>query len=411
MTGFAEKTPDITHSTRTVEVAVALGVTTTVSYGTLYYAFGVVARDMSTDTGLSLTSVYGIFSFGLFLSGFLATRAGKLFDDHDPATIMAIGSALSIVLLTLWSLTTGQWAFTLLLVALQMTSMLVMYEAAFVAAAHYSPATARRTITGITLIAGFASTIFWPLTAWLRDFWSWREIYLLFALLHVLFGLLPHIWLSRRYAGQKRSNVPESEAAETIPPRIQGARARKRAVFLMIIGFAANAFVIAAVHLHMIGLLEAVGLAASAAMIGALIGPSQVAGRIIEFTMSARVSIFSVTLFSAAALPVALLLLVVAAPWTFAAIIFAVLFGLGQGLAYIARGVFPLELFGTTGYGHLTGRINAVRLYVSAGAPFVTAAILEQAGVTTAIYAIVFAGVAGLAALAAIGVVLRNPND
>ncbi len=394
---------------KAIEVAVVLGVTTTVSYGTLYYAFGVVARDMSADTGLSLTSVYGIFSFGLFVSGFLATRAGRLFDSHDPATIMTVGSALAALLLVSWTQLQGQWSYALQLVALQMVSMLVLYEAAFVAAAYYAPSAARRTITGITLIAGFASTIFWPLTDWLLGIWSWREIYLLYALLHVLFGVLPHLWLANRYASRRtRISKVVEKPASAIRARLSGDREKRLALILICTGFTAKAFVITSLHLHLIGLLEGVGLAASAALIGALIGPSQVAGRVVEFVMSDRLSVFAVTLFSAAALPAALVLLILAAPWSVAAIIFAVMFGLGQGLSYIARGVFPLELFGSQDYGALTGRINAIRLYVSAGAPFVTAAIFERFGVTATIYAIIFAGMLGLIAFIAIAPLLRR---
>ena len=410
-------TPAHNHSAnplrrKAIEVAVVLGVTTTVSYGTLYYAFGVVARDMASDTGLSLTSVYGIFSFGLFLSGFLATRAGRLFDRYDPAAIMAAGSGLAAIFLVSWTQLHGQWSYALQLVALQIVSMLVLYEAAFVAAAYYVPSAARRTITGITLIAGFASTIFWPLTHWLLNFWTWREIYLLFALLHLVLGALPHLWLANRHSSQRtRIGQAADEAPTAITPRLSGDRERRLALVLICIGFTAKAFVITSLHLHLIGLLEGIGLAASAALIGALIGPSQVAGRLIEFIMSDRLSVFAVTLFSAAALPAALLILVVAAPWSVAAIIFAVMFGLGQGLSYIARGVFPLELFGSSDYGELTGRINAIRLYVSAGAPFVTAAIFERFGVTAAIYSIIAAGIFALIAFAAIAPLLPKSQQ
>lgn len=387
-----------------------LGLTTTVSYGTLYYAFGVVARDMAADTGLSLTSVYAIFSFGLFASGFLATRAGRLLDRRDPAAVMAAGSALAGLLLALWSFTTGPWAYASFLVALQAVSMLVLYEAAFVTAARYAPASARRTITGITLIAGFASTIFWPLTDWLGGFWTWRDVYLLYAVFHVVLCLPLHLWLSRRHTNGKRRTARSAEPrAPAIAPRLTDPRTRRLALILLATGFTAKAFAISALHLHLIGLLDAIGLAASAAAIGALIGPSQVAGRVVEFVLADRLSIFAVTLFSAAIMPAALLLL--AAPWAVAAIIFAIMFGLGQGLSYIARGVFPLELFGSHGYGALTGRINAVRLYVSAAAPFVTAAIFERAGAVATIHVIVLTGLVALVALAAIGPLLTKSRN
>lgn len=386
---------------RSMEIAIVLGVSTTVGYGTLYYAFGVVARDMASDTGFSLTTVYGLFSLGMFVSGLVAARAGSLFDRFDPASVMAAGSLAAALALGLWAALPGRWPFAVMVVAVQAISMLVLYEAAFVAAAFYVPASARRTITGITLIAGFASTIFWPLTAWLLRFWSWREIYLMFAVLHVLFCFLPHLWLARRPERRMAGNGTDGEPG-LIEPRLADARRRRSALILSILGFAANAFVISSVHLHLIGLLEAIGLAASAAIIGALIGPSQVAGRLIEFILAERLSILAVTIFSALALPLALLVLVWTAPWTVGAILFAVLFGLGQGLSYIARGVFPLELFGTRGYGALSGRINGARLIASAAAPFVTAAIFEQRGVMLAIAAIVVAGLASVAAFLAI---------
>lgn len=400
----------ITQRRQSIEVACALGVTTTVSYGTLYYAFGVLAREMATDIGLSLTTVYGLFSLGMFLSGLLAARAGSLFDRFDPASVMAVGSALAAGALCIWAFVPGKWAYAVMLVFVQMISMLVLYEAAFVAAAYYVPDSARRTITGITLIAGFASTIFWPLTAWLLTFWSWREIYLFFAVLHVVFCLAPHLWLSRR-PGRHASRAGTQGAQRHPNEGMLPGRSRKTALILLIAGFMANAFVISSVHLHLIGLLDSIGLATSAAMIGALIGPSQVSGRLIEFLLAGRLRIFSVTLFSAFAMPVALFLLVWGAPWAAAAIAFAILFGLGQGLSYIARGVFPLELFGSKGFGALTGRINSTRLFVAAAAPFVTAAIFERTGAAAAIYTIAIVGILSFVAFAAIAPLIGKSDS
>ena len=109
-----------------------------------------------------------------------------------------------------------------------------------------------------------------------------------------------------------------------------------------------------------------------------------------------------VTLVSVAALPVALLILLAGAPWLAAAIAFAVLFGIGQGLVYITRGVLLLQLFGLSGYGALTGKSNAVMLNVSAIAPFVTAAVFENLGVANAVWMLVGAGIVSIASLTAV---------
>ena len=146
-------------------VAIVLGVTQTIGYGSLYYAFGVLAAEMAADTGYSLTTVFGLFSLSLLTGGVAAPYAGRLLDRHHPGLAMAGGSLAAALVLALWAAVPGKAAFAVLSVAVGVVSVLVLYEAAFVAAARLCPANARRTITGITLIAGFASTIFWPLTA------------------------------------------------------------------------------------------------------------------------------------------------------------------------------------------------------------------------------------------------------
>jgi hypothetical protein len=411
MTAATERDGSLRSARRqATEVAVALGVSTTVGYGTLYYAFGVLARDMAADIGLSLTSVYGLYSLGMFMSGLVASRAGSLFDRFDPAGLMAAGSAAAALALCLWAALPGKWAFAFMVVVIQAISMLILYEAAFVTAAAYVPATARRTIAGITLIAGFASTIFWPLTAWLQNFLTWRQILFLFALLHLVFCLLPHLWLVRRPERREGRQGPAALRGDT-RPRVDGARPRAIALGLIITGFAASAFVMTAIHLHLVGILEAIGLAAHAALIGALIGPAQVTGRLVEFALADRWSIFAVTLFSALAMPAGLLLLVATAPWVAGAALFAILFGLGQGLSYIARGVLPLEIFGAGGFGLLIGRINAARLIASSAAPFVTAAVFERAGATVAVHAVVLVGLAAATAFAALRPLLRRSRE
>ena len=109
------------------------------------------------------------------------------------------------------------------------------------------------------------------------------------------------------------------------------------------------------------------------------------------------------SLIAAGLLPVALMILLLGTPAISAGIAFAVLFGIGQGLSYIVRGVLPLAVFGLAGYGALTGQFNLVRLLIAASAPFLTAVILDRGGTTLALTSIVVAATASVAAL--IGVV------
>lgn len=393
--------PPASSRRRALSVVAALGVTQTIGYGSLYYAFGVLTPAMSGDTGFSVTWIYGLFSLSLVLAGGVAPRAGALLDRHNPAMIMSAGSLLAGVVLLAWAVVPGKAAFALLLVAAQVVSVLVLYEAAFVTAAHLvEPRLARRTITGITFIAGFASTIFWPLTQWIASAIDWRGVFMIYALLNLAICLPLHLLLWRRFAPVSHKIVPTpSLEGEPAQNTVLERNARLRLAVLLTIGFAATAFVISATHLHLIGLLGKIGLAGSAAMIGALIGPSQVAARVVEFAAARRISIHAASVGSALALPLALVVLLWGAPAMAPAIVFAVMFGAGQGLSYIVRGVLPLELFGRQGFGAFSGRINAVRLYVSAGAPFVVAWLFEHGGAHAALAALIVAGSIGVLAL------------
>ena len=368
-------------------VSLALGVTQTIGYGSLYYAYGVLAPAMAADTGLSLTAVFGFFSMALLAGGFAAPWAGRAMDRFHPARVMALGSVISAAALTLWALIPGKVAFAAFAISVEMVSVMVLYEAAFVAAARLAPTKARRTITGITLIAGFASTIFWPLTTWLSGSMTWREVYLVYAGLNLLVCAPIHLWLS---AGGKRRAAPREQEEKPAVPQaaISDRRGRRTAFLILLVAFSANAYVISAVHLHLIGLLGALGFAGSAALIGAVIGPAQVAGRVVEFAAGERISVLSVAIFSAAALPAGLAFLIGGAGYLPAALGFAVVFGLGQGLNYIVRGVLPLIVFGPDGYGTLMGKMNSARLFVAAAAPVATAANVERVGVTVPLAAL-----------------------
>jgi MFS family permease len=400
--------PPINAGRTGLVLALLLGITQTVGYGTLYYAFGVVVPLMEADTGLSLTTIYGAFSLSMLASGLAAPAVGRLFDRHNPAIVMAAGSLTAGVMLLAWSSVPGTIAFVVLLLLVQISSILVLYEAAFVVAAHYTVAgTARRTITGITFIAGFASTIFWPLTQWLATMLDWQGVYMVYAALQIAICLPLHllIWFLLKPTIMVSGDV---ETSRTETGTVEDPALRRKVMPYLLAGFAANAFVISAVHLHLIGLLSALGLGASSALVGALLGPAQVAARVVEFATARNVSIHAASLAAVLALPLALAILMAGAPLLFAALAFAIIFGAGQGLSYIVRGVLPLELFGRRGYGATTGRINSARLFVAAAAPFLTAFVFERGGALLALGTILAVAILSAACLAGVSWAVRR---
>jgi MFS family permease len=380
----------------------ALGTTQIIGYGTLYYAFSILAASIAQDLNWSLEWVYGAFSAALLAGGLLAPISGGWIDRFGAGRVMALGSVAAALALAGIALAPDRAFFVLGLVAIEAVSTLVLYDSAFAALAQIAGADAKRRIGQLTLIGGFASTLFWPLTAWLLEFLTWREIYLLFAGLHLLLCMPLHMLLIARRLGPALESV---ERAVPAGREVQGslpAAARRRAFLLLLAGFSAGGFVLSAVLVHMVPVLGGLGLGAGAVLVGSLFGPAQVLGRLVNMVLGRDLPSTRLAVLSAGLLPAAIALLLLTAPWLPAALLFAVVLGLGSGLVSIVRGTVPLELFGSRGYGAVLGKITAVRLVVTAGAPFAFALLLEGVGPASALWGMAAIGLLGMLALVAL---------
>lgn len=179
---------------------VGLGVTQIIGYGTIYYAFAILAPALAVEFATSPVVLFAILSVGLFGAGLASPRLGSLMDRHGAPRIMAMGSATVAVLMAALALAPDLITYAVLIFLLQVVSVAVLYTAAFATLAQSGGTTARRAITHLTLIAGFASTLFWPLTGFLVDAVGYRACYGLFAGLHLAVALPVHLGLARRLA-------------------------------------------------------------------------------------------------------------------------------------------------------------------------------------------------------------------
>lgn len=250
------------------------------------------------------------------------------------------------------------------------------------------------------MIAGFASTIFWPITTALNAHLSWQNVYLVFAALNVAVCLPIHAWLSSSVAKSRKraSGEPAKHVAPSLPPSI-----RTAAFVLMVTGFALESFVNAVLLVHMVPVLSGLGLGAMAVMVGTLFGPSQVLSRFINMVFGGGLSQSVLALISAVLLPAALVILIATAPSVPGALVFAVVFGLGSGLSSIVQGTLPLAPFGSEGYGRRQGQVLAIRLVVSSAAPFVLAFLMENVGVSWSLTVAAVVGAIAVLAFMAIG--------
>ncbi len=382
-----------------VGVVGALGLTQIIGYGTLYYSFSILAPGMASDFGLTVEQVFGVFSASLLVGGLSAPFVGRWMDRFGAAMVMTFGSAISALTLLLCAWSPTMAVFALAIALLEVASGMVLYQAAFAALVESRPHAASRSITYLTLIAGFASTIFWPITASLHGHLSWREIYVAFSGLNLLACLPLHYWIAR--CGKSEAAVSVDQRREAVVGALP-ADLRRRGMVMVSLAFALQGFALSAILTHMVPMLGTIGFGASAVMIGSLFGPSQVLSRLINMVFGKKLSPPMLATLSAVLIVAGVVILGVSGTWLPGAIAFAVCVGLGSGINSIAQGSLPLWLFGSAGYGAITGRMAAARLAAAALAPFVFSVLMESFGVNVALMANACLGAVGVAAFIAV---------
>ncbi|MCV9934851.1 MFS transporter [Boseaceae bacterium BT-24-1] len=360
---------------------VALGVTQVVGYGCLYYAFAVLAPGITASLGWAPEWTYGGFAIGLLFGGLVAPAAGRLIDQYGTRLVMTIGSALAGLSLLALAEARGPASYIGAMIALEAVSALVLYDAAFTALTQAHGPGARRAISQLTLIGGFASTLFWPLTTALLNNFDWRDIYRIYAVLQFTLCVPLH-WLL--LPGPSRSAPKVAQATDSSAPSAEGyleGEARRNAFVLLALAFSLQGFVVSAMSVHMLTMLQGLGLSAAVAVgIGAMVGPSQVAGRLAEMLFGTSLDPVTTAWTSAALMPIGFALLMIGGTTATLAGLFAIAYGISMGLSSIVRGTVPLKLFGPAGYGAMLGKLSAPGLIVKAAAPLLFAILIERAG-------------------------------
>ncbi|MBA8904479.1 MULTISPECIES: arsenite efflux MFS transporter ArsK [Aminobacter] len=389
-----------------IAAVIALGITQIVGYGTLYYSFSILAHDMAKDLSWPVEWLFGALSAALLVGGLTAPWLGNWIDRYGAGRIMTAGSAVAAAALVACAAAPEAISFVIALVAIQVASNLVQYGAAFALLVQISPRDAQRNITYLTLIAGFASTAFWPITTALHAQMSWQAVYLVFAVLNLVVCLPLHAWLSFRRTGQGQiATEPHQHVEGSL-----AAAVRPLGFALMVIALSVQNLVSAAILVHMVPLLSGLGLGATAAVVSTLFGPAQVLSRFINMVAGINLAPLTLAIISAVLMTAGVGVLLATAPSIAGAMTFAVIFGMGNGLFSIVTGALPLALFGSDGYGRLQGRAMSARLIVSAVAPFALAFAMATIGISWALSFTILLGVVALAIFVAIGrLAARSP--
>jgi hypothetical protein len=318
---------------------------------------------------MPVAAVFGAFSGALLISALIGPLAGKTIDRIGGRLVLAASSILFAAGLGLlgaaraWPLVCLAW------LCLGLGMGLGLYDAAFAALGRLYGTAARAPITGITLMAGFASTIGWPLTFWALKNFGWREACLGWAIAHLVIALPLNLSLPQtvRASSGGRAGVPP-------PPPLD----MDRTMWLLAFAFAAGWTISTAMAAHLPRLLEASGASETQALIaGMLIGPAQVAARIIEATALKHYHPLLSARLSAALHPIGAGLLILGSG---AVPAFALLHGAGNGILTIARGTVPLAIYGPINYGYRLGILGAPARMAQAAAPLLFGLLIDALG-------------------------------
>jgi MFS family permease len=354
---------------KTVVVAV-LGSTETLHWASSYYLPAVLGAPIAAGIGISTDAFFGLFSAALLLGAAISPWVGRLIDKHGGRAVLTAASAIIATGQALLGLSHGIGMLVLAWIFLGVGMALGLYDPAFAALTRLYGREARAPITGITLIAGFASTIGWPLSAWLHHHFGWREACLVWAAVNFLLSM-PLNWLVIPPAPPVPERSVSRRAGEEEAPR--------RAMPVLAFYFAAAAFVTGAMAAQLPRLLVSAGATPTAAIAaGALVGPAQVAARLVEFGLlrtihpvwSARIAVLMHPLGAA----------VLGALGPFGIAGFALLHGAGNGMVTIAKGTLPLAVFGPFGYGLRNGILSVPARVSLSAAPFLFGLLLDRVG-------------------------------
>ena len=343
-------------------LTIRLGITQIIGWGSGFYLPAILAVPISQDLGITTESFFWAFTLSLLLSGLLGPRVGKAIDRFGGRKVLPIGTLSFALGLGILALSVN---FPVLLIGwllIGVGASMGNYDAAFATAVNFFAEKSNRVIAGITVFAGFSSTISWPLTTLMLEQFGWREAVWLWAALHMIVSLPLHL------------TIPRSEMREVTDmtgPIRKLVRNKFRFDLLVVIFavmFALEGFIVSSVNTTLPILLSELGATSAVALLAAtILGPSQVLARVLMVAMDGWLTPMRVAFLSIVAHPLGVVLVLLFG--VDALIPFVILHGIGVGLNPFIRGSLPLLFFGADHYGQRQGYIMMLSKIVSALSP------------------------------------------
>lgn len=363
------------HPKPALPAIMTLGGVQILSWGGSFYLMAVMAAPIVAETGWSQQWVYGALSLGILVSGLLAPLSGRLIARSYGRVLLASSGAVMALGLIIMGLSHHLWLFLFAWLIIGVGMAMGLYDALFATLGTLYGAQARGAITGITLISGFCTSLVWPGTALLIHWLDWRVA--CFAIAGLLCATVLPAYFSALPAPRRRlsrSVTTTTAGQDSLAPTL---------FWLVCMIFTLASVIMTVMSVQLIALLQASGHSlASALAISAILGPCQVASRIVDMALKRGHPLWT-TFCSVGFVALGLLLL---ACYPQFALVSMVLYGAGNGLRAIVRGTLPLMMVKPEAYAVVTGRMARPALIGQALTPLAGGYVFQQLGASATLW-------------------------
>jgi predicted MFS family arabinose efflux permease len=343
-------------------LTIRLGLTQILGWGSSFYLPAILAVPISQALGISTELFFWAFTLSLLVSGLLGPRIGKAIDRLGGRKVLPYGSVAFAFGLTLLATATEPVQLFLAWIFMGVGGSMGNYDAAFATAVNFFGDKSNRVIAGITVFAGFSSSISWPLTTLLLQSFGWQQAVWFWVAAHLVIGLPLHLTIPR---------VERREIPDMTGPIRKMVRNRFRFDPLLVvfaIMFALEGFIVSSVNTTLPFMLGELGASIEMALVASVVlGPSQVLARVLLLALGNWATPIRVAAISILAHPLGVI-----AIWLFGTnglMAFVILHGIGVGLNPFIRGSLPLLFFGSDRFGQRQGYIMMLSKIVSALSP------------------------------------------
>ena len=344
------------------KLTLKLGIPQIITWGSGFYLPAILAVPISKDLGIPTETLFWAFTISLLVSGLIGPRIGRAIDRLGGRRVLPFGNLAFALGLSLLALSSEPVLLFVAWIFMGIGASMGNYDSAFATAVSFLGTKANKVIAGITVFAGFSSTISWPLTSFLNDSFNWQTAVWFWVVMHLLVALPIHLSIPR---------IEPKEVADATGPIRKIIKNRFRfdpLLLVFAVMFALEGFIVSSVNSTLPFMLSEIGADQQVAIFAAaILGPSQVAARLLLVALDRYLTPMRVAAISILVHPAGVILLLMFG--ANAILPFVILHGIGVGLNPFIRGSLPLLFFGSESYGQRQGYVMMLSKIVSALSP------------------------------------------